>query len=450
LTQTGDLLGTLRYMSPEQAAGQRGLIDPRTDIYSLGATMYELLSHHPLVEGQDRQELLHRILTQEPQGVRRWDRAIPVELETIVLKATSTAVQDRYATAGEMADDLQRFLDQRPIRARRPTLLDRGRKWLRRHPAIVVTVFTCLIIGMFGLSIAVAMIHQEKTLTNRALQREQERAEEAKRRLELAQRAADELIEIAEDELADNPMESGLRQRLLESSLAYYQELMVENREDLVERAEMTQTSERVRRILADLAVLQTDRDTMLLREPIVLQDLGLNEEQRQRIQQVVVRHQQQRGPFSETIFPVPSGPPSYQRILDAAHQNDRELAAILSPSQRGRLRQIALQWMGPRAFFEADVDRQLALTGEQKRAIREHMRTMAPFGRGGRQRHGGGPPLGGLPRFGPPNFGPEHPSSQGEFGAHGEMEQLLQLLTLEQTQRWRELVGPAVGMEIR
>src|SRR5207253_4084826 len=83
LTQTGDLLGTLRYMSPEQAGGPRGLIDHRTDVYSLGATLYELLTLRPIFDGADRQTLLHQILHEEPTSPRALDRAVPPELETV-------------------------------------------------------------------------------------------------------------------------------------------------------------------------------------------------------------------------------------------------------------------------------------------------------------------------------------------------------------------------------
>src|SRR5205823_6659291 len=104
LTMTGELLGTLRYMSPEQAWARRGQVDHRTDIYSLGVTLYELLTLRPVFDGQDRQELIYQIAYLEPREPRRVDKTIPVELETIVLKATAKSPADRYATAQELAD----------------------------------------------------------------------------------------------------------------------------------------------------------------------------------------------------------------------------------------------------------------------------------------------------------------------------------------------------------
>ena len=121
LTITGDLLGTLRYMSPEQALGKRVLIDGRTDIYSLGATLYELLTLQPAFDGRDRQELLRRIADEEPRSPRKLNGSVPRELETILLKALSKEPESRYATARELADDLRRFLENKPIKAKRPT-----------------------------------------------------------------------------------------------------------------------------------------------------------------------------------------------------------------------------------------------------------------------------------------------------------------------------------------
>jgi tetratricopeptide (TPR) repeat protein len=137
LTMTGDLVGTLRYMSPEQALAKRVVVDHRTDVYSLGATLYELLTLQPAYSGNDRQELLRQIAFEEPLALRRTNRAIPAELETIVLKALEKNPADRYGTAQELADDLRRWLNDRPIQARRPAMVQRLRKWGRRHRAWV-------------------------------------------------------------------------------------------------------------------------------------------------------------------------------------------------------------------------------------------------------------------------------------------------------------------------
>src|SRR5262249_27780627 len=137
LTLTGDLVGTLRYMSPEQALARRVVIDHRTDVYSLGATLYELLTLQPVFAGRDRQELLRQITFEEPRPLRKSNKAIPAELETIVLKALEKNPAERYATAQELADDLGRFLKDEPIRARRPSLVQRLRKWSRRHRPVV-------------------------------------------------------------------------------------------------------------------------------------------------------------------------------------------------------------------------------------------------------------------------------------------------------------------------
>ena len=128
LTVTGQALGTPRYMSPEQALAKRVPIDHRTDVYSLGATLYELLTLRPAFPSEDRQELLRQIAFEDPARPRRLERAIPAELEIIVLKAMEKRPQDRYATAQELADDLRRWLLDQPIRARRPSLGAGGAK----------------------------------------------------------------------------------------------------------------------------------------------------------------------------------------------------------------------------------------------------------------------------------------------------------------------------------
>jgi serine/threonine protein kinase/tetratricopeptide (TPR) repeat protein len=139
LTRSGDLLGTLRYMSPEQSQARRGVVDQRTDIYALGVTLYEALTLRPAFDGRDREELLRQIALDEPPPPRRVNPSVPRDLETIVLKAMAKDPSSRYATAREMADDLDRFRQDQPVLARRPGVVERAVKWTRRHRPVVVT-----------------------------------------------------------------------------------------------------------------------------------------------------------------------------------------------------------------------------------------------------------------------------------------------------------------------
>jgi WD40 repeat protein len=151
LTASGDVIGTLRYLSPEQAEGRRGSVDARSDVYSLGATLYELLTLRPAFEGDDRAELLVRIASEEPRFSSKLDAAIPLDLRTIVLKALAKAPADRYATAGDLAADLSRFLADRPILARRPTRAARAARWARRRWLPIAAAGLMAVASLMGL-----------------------------------------------------------------------------------------------------------------------------------------------------------------------------------------------------------------------------------------------------------------------------------------------------------
>src|SRR5579883_329884 len=141
LTMTGDVLGTLRYMSPEQALAKHGLVDHRADIYALGATLYELLSLLPTVDGIDREEILRKIAFEEPARPRSYDRAIPADLESIVLKALAKEPADRYSTAQELADELRNYIQNKPLQRTRPVRwIERIWRWCRRKPFLAILI----------------------------------------------------------------------------------------------------------------------------------------------------------------------------------------------------------------------------------------------------------------------------------------------------------------------
>ncbi len=140
MTITGSLLGTVRYLSPEQAMAKRIPVDHRTDIYSLGATLYELLCFQPAFPGTDDKQVLAAIITREPAAPRKIMHAVPSELETICLKCLEKSPEARYATAKALADDLRCYLADMPIVAKRPGLIGRAVKFVRRRKAPVIAV----------------------------------------------------------------------------------------------------------------------------------------------------------------------------------------------------------------------------------------------------------------------------------------------------------------------
>src|SRR6516162_7766618 len=119
MTMTGEFVGTPTYMSPEQITAGRIPLDHRTDIYSLGATLYELLTFQPPFGGQSREQVLAQIVQKEPRPPRKLNPKVPVDLETVCLKALEKDPDRRYQMAGAMADDLRRYVNRFAITARR-------------------------------------------------------------------------------------------------------------------------------------------------------------------------------------------------------------------------------------------------------------------------------------------------------------------------------------------
>jgi serine/threonine protein kinase len=160
VTMTGDLVGTLRYMSPEQIQGNRQILDHRSDIYSLGATLYELLTLVPAFPGEGYAKLMRTITEDEPRALSQYNRSIPPDLETIVLKALAKEPQHRYATAQELADDVKRFLANEPIRAKRTRLLVRLGKWTKRHKTVASVAAAVLVAVTILGTVTAVQAHQ--------------------------------------------------------------------------------------------------------------------------------------------------------------------------------------------------------------------------------------------------------------------------------------------------
>ncbi len=188
VSRTGEVVGTLSYLAPEQLRGQT---DHRSDLYALGLTLYELLTWRPAFHDSDRTRLLQRIATEDPPRPRQLRPEIPQDLETIVLKASAREPERRYQSAGELAADLQCFLDDRPIQARRVTVVERGWRWCRRNRA--VASLSALAVTLLFLVALVTSIGYARTRTALAGERTQrQRAETA---TDLAAKVLDRLYE---------------------------------------------------------------------------------------------------------------------------------------------------------------------------------------------------------------------------------------------------------------
>ena len=423
LTRTGDIPGTLRYMSPEQASGRRALLDRRTDVYSLGATFYELLTLEPIFKGRDLQYLLHQVLHAEPRPLRQIDKTIPAELETIILKCVSKGPEERYGSAGELALDLDRFLTHQPILARRPSIIDRARKWARRNPGYLVAGA----IIFFLVSVVLFISNQrEKDRADAA----KLRANQAEERFQQAKRAVDVLIEVSEMELADLPWQAP-RRRLLRIALDYYQDFIEERRGDTAAQGELAVVQERVKRILDELTLLQRDVHTGYLENAAVQEALALTSDQKEKLAMLLKEWSIERE-YAERTMQGRDADARRRQAVKLAQTHDDLLAKVLSSTQRARLSEIAIQAQGVFAFNEPEIVDELQLTKDQRSAIRKIIQDL--FAKATR------PPE----REGDRARGREGSRERARTEALDQvLAQAVEVLTPQQARRWHELTGP-------
>jgi len=222
LTRTGDLVGTLRYMSPEQVRAESGEVGAATDVYSLGVTLYELLTLRPAFDAPNRQELIRRILDAEPARPRRINPSIPKDLETIVLKAMEKEPRARYASAGALADDLRRFLDDQPIRARRPGVIDRAVKWSRRHRPAVWAGLSALILTLV---VSTGVLWDAKRRTDATLKVYKAALTEERLAFEYALGAFDQIVRPLAATMDVDDEHAREARRVFQWALSYYDRL---------------------------------------------------------------------------------------------------------------------------------------------------------------------------------------------------------------------------------
>ncbi len=191
LTMTGDVLGTLRYMSPEQAHGKQQVIDHRTDIYSLGVTLYELLALRVPFDSENREELFRQVTMHDAPSLQRLQSGNAGDLATIIHKAIEKLPGERYDTAADFADDLRRFIEGEPIAARPVSGIAKVVRWARKNPVVAI-----LFMLIAGLAVAGPLVAVRQDRLRRRAEAFQQRAEEEVTR---ANRATQQEVAIREE-----------------------------------------------------------------------------------------------------------------------------------------------------------------------------------------------------------------------------------------------------------
>jgi eukaryotic-like serine/threonine-protein kinase len=456
MTRTGDPMGTLKYMSPEQATGNRAVIDHRTDVYSLGVTLYELLTLEPAIRGDSYRAMLNQVAEHEPPSPKSIDPALPIELDTIIRKAIAKSPADRFHSAQAFADDLQSWLDDKPIAAKPPSMLERLAKWRRRNSGLVAMLGIVLMAATVGLLVTTVMIY-------RALDRETQQRELAEARFQQAKSAVDQFSNLSESELAYRPDLQDLRRNFLETSLEFYQDFIDQPSEDPEIANELAATSQRVGKMIEELRLLDNIEPMLILTNPAVQKKVGIGNETATKVSQAVANFQIQRE--SLAVRYVGSLQTDNSEMSELLRQFESEMTQYVTEEQFNRLRQIGRQQRLPFIFKSSEVVTELGLTQDQREAINRIIEETRPNRgqEGPRDQPGFGPPnnpFGGRFPDGPPpdNFGGGDGPRRPEFGGPGfirggfamarsavtqnTVKHILTVLTPQQREKWASLIG--------
>jgi eukaryotic-like serine/threonine-protein kinase len=361
-------------------------------------------------------------------------------------------VGERYLTAADFADDLDRFVEGKPIAARRPWAWDRAMKWTSRHPGKVAAAMASLMVVIIASGVAVGMVSAEKRETEQALrekdraledtkqakeeaeaaeQREKERAKELSERFERAKKLGDLVFKISEEELIsftgsrDEISFQGPRRRLLLAALNIYHDL-AKSEKDPKAVKELDELLSRAQKLLDDLDLRREAEATVLLFHADVKTELVITAEQGKKIDLYVVKHPPGKGGLPmKGMFTAPSPSPTL------TNEQKRQLLETLTGQQRQRLRQVYLQYRGPSAFKDLDVIEQLELTIEQRKLIKAFsIEKPNDFGHS---------PLSYLTaKLG----GMAYKPPSGNETSVRLMDRIMDTLTFEQKEKWRTLSG--------
>ena len=213
VTMQGSVIGTPSFMSPEQAAGEIETLGPASDIFSLGSTLYDLLTGQAPFRGKGLTEVINSVRKADFPTPRAINPAVPPPLEAICLKAMALKVEDRYSTAGQLATDIERWLGDEPVLAYREPFGVRAARWARRHRTSVAVGLALLLTTMAALGISNVLIAAEKKRTEENFQ--------------LARSTVEEMLtKVGEVDLADIPQMEPVRRDLLERAMVFYRDFL--------------------------------------------------------------------------------------------------------------------------------------------------------------------------------------------------------------------------------
>jgi tetratricopeptide (TPR) repeat protein/predicted Ser/Thr protein kinase len=271
-TNTGAVLGTPSYMAPEQTAQYGHPIGPATDVYALGAVLYELLTGRPPFKGETPLATVAQVMADEPVPPRSLQPGVPRDLETACLKCLQKEPARRYASALDLADDLRHFLAGEPVRARPVGPAGRLGRWARRNPKVATLLAVLALVVAAGLTTVTALwllAEGRRRTAEGSLALAERRRQEARANYRKARDAVDQLTRLGDEYLRHVPHQEKLRRALLAEALRLNREFLQEKSDDPEVRQETARTYDRLGRIHEQLG--EPQEAEKLLRQAVDL-----------------------------------------------------------------------------------------------------------------------------------------------------------------------------------